>query len=272
MNAYHKKQKQKKRKSFYRKWHRRLGFAAALLVINLSITGILLNHYEALGLHQSYITSEWILDAYNVHSPKESNCMKVSEPEQSKAKTDEVSVCQVGELIFLNQTFWRKSEAKLIGAHPFNNGIAIITEHFVYYLTKDLHLIDEYNLQESFENIPLASLVIANQIALHHNAGISIFDSDMEVWEQVSESELDQAVDLVKPVFFEPTADLLTELKVSYRHNQITHLTFIQDLHSGRIFGGLMILLTDLTAVVLIILVISGFIAWQRRKNKPEIQ
>ena len=50
MSPYHIKQKDKKRKNLFRKWHRRIGFTAAIFLLNLAVTGILLNHSDDLEL------------------------------------------------------------------------------------------------------------------------------------------------------------------------------------------------------------------------------
>ena len=57
-------------RSFYR-WHRRLGITAALFVILLTITGVLLNHNASLNLQKAYIKNEWLLDWYNIDAKQE---------------------------------------------------------------------------------------------------------------------------------------------------------------------------------------------------------
>lgn len=50
------------------RWHRRIGIASAFFVFVLSITGIILNHNSALGLHKDFITSDWLLSWYGYDS------------------------------------------------------------------------------------------------------------------------------------------------------------------------------------------------------------
>lgn len=259
MNAYHKKQQQKKRKNFFRKWHRRLGFTAALLVVNLSITGILLNHYESFGLHQSYVDSDWLLNAYQIKSPSQINCFKA----------ETTNACQLGELLYFNQQYQKKTEQKLLGLFKRNSDLLLITDSTIELLTNDLELIESIDFYESINEKADAAFLVNGMPILALPSRSLIYDFDMEEWEAFDLSTIENT-DLSKPVSYQLSKDIESELKADYRTHQISHLTFIQDLHSGRVFGTLMIILNDVTAIILIILVISGFVAWQRRKNKTE--
>jgi len=46
------------------RWHRRIGLAAALFVLLLSVTGIALNHSPGLALDQTYVQWQWLLRSY----------------------------------------------------------------------------------------------------------------------------------------------------------------------------------------------------------------
>ena len=45
-------------------WHRRIGLTAIILVIVLAVTGIMLNHTEALKLDETYVESATLLGWY----------------------------------------------------------------------------------------------------------------------------------------------------------------------------------------------------------------
>ena len=76
MSPYLKKQNDKRRKNLFRKWHRRIGFTAAIFLLNLAITGIMLNHYDDLELHKKYIESDWIIGMYGIKAPDNIICNK----------------------------------------------------------------------------------------------------------------------------------------------------------------------------------------------------
>ena len=55
------------RTSFQRillKWHAWTGMIAALFILVLTVTGFVLNHPEATGIHGNNVTVNWILDHY----------------------------------------------------------------------------------------------------------------------------------------------------------------------------------------------------------------
>lgn len=257
MNAYQKKQKQKKRKSIFRKWHRRMGFVAAIFVVNLSITGIILNHYESFSLHKSYIESEWLLDAYNIKPPRQANCFS----------NNGQSVCQLDNLIYLNQQFWKETQHKLLGMHQLSNEIAVVTEARVFLLTEQLALIDELNISEELRANVLDHFSINNQLIINTEVGDYILDSEMGEWEDFNAAT--SSYTQRSPAGYNLSESELSTLQSDYRKRQISVLTFVQDLHSGRVFAKVGVILNDLAALLLILLVISGFITWQRRKSKP---
>lgn len=52
-------------------WHRRLGLAAATVLVLLVVSGLLLNHGHRLGLDRVYVQSAWLLNWYGIQPPGE---------------------------------------------------------------------------------------------------------------------------------------------------------------------------------------------------------
>ncbi|MDG1286140.1 MAG: PepSY domain-containing protein [Rickettsiales bacterium] len=48
------------------RWHRQIGLAASLLMVLLAVTGIILNHNSALELQHQEISSEWLMNWYDI--------------------------------------------------------------------------------------------------------------------------------------------------------------------------------------------------------------
>ncbi len=57
-------------RSFWLKWHWRIGIVAIVFLVILSITGLVLNHARALGLNDVMIETPWVLKAYNMDMPE----------------------------------------------------------------------------------------------------------------------------------------------------------------------------------------------------------
>jgi len=59
--------------------HRQLGIVAALIVVALTITGLLINHAPALGLDQSMVAQSWILRLYNPNAAPQVHAFRAGE-------------------------------------------------------------------------------------------------------------------------------------------------------------------------------------------------
>lgn len=221
------------RKMFFRKWHRRIGFAASLFLLILASTGILLNHYESLALHQHYIQSTWILDWYGVKQPQKIHCIKSSS-----------TICQVGSHLY---SATQQTKLQLLSSDATALRMVINSPSETYIVTDTR--VDIYNpdfqLIESLDRRDELNRALINGILSENDH---------------SKAALNQVVEPVN-------SQLKQVLSDQYRRQQITYLKFIQDLHSGQLFNLPGKLFTDLLGITLLILAISGFITWQRRKK-----
>ena len=50
------------------RWHRRLGLLAALFVLVVAVTGIVLNHTSGLALDRRFVDWSWLNAVYGDHS------------------------------------------------------------------------------------------------------------------------------------------------------------------------------------------------------------
>ncbi|WP_444997674.1 PepSY-associated TM helix domain-containing protein [Aliikangiella sp. IMCC44359] len=254
MNKYHKQQKLRKRKGIFRKWHRRLGFAASVFLLNLAITGVLLNHYESFGLHLNHIKSAWLLDIYGVKAPKQAVCFT----------SKQMTACQLDHQLYINQLFFNEEEGKLLGVLQHANFYFAITTHHLYVFTENWELAEKISYLDDLESNIVAAAYTNGLLAV--NTGKSDFIMELSSFEWQPPEEIKQ----LKLNHFEPTPlteSSLVSLQDNYKARQITQLRFVQDLHSGRLLGLSGQLFNDITAVIIILLAISGFITWQRRKK-----
>lgn len=252
MNAYKKRQKQKKRNGVFRKWHRRLGFVASLFLFNLAITGVLLNHYEPIELHKSYVTSDWLLDLYGIQPPQQAQCFN---NEQNK-------LCQIDDFIYINNLFWRQIESPVNGFVENSQGLLIATSKEIFWLTPQLDLIDKLSIQESLPHTTLQWWSLDDSLVARTKAGDFQLNLDEMQWQPLQISD-----PIIEPLQA-ASSPIEASLSQDYRGRQISHLRLIQDLHSGRLIGLTGQITNDLTALILLWLSISGFVTWKRRLKK----
>ena len=255
---------------FFRKWHRRIGFSASLFLFNLAITGIILNHYEAFNLHRNYVQSNWILDWYSIKHADDIYCLG-----DNRAK-----FCEVGsELFTVKDTevnFLSADLGRLISIKKFDANNYLITNKSISIFDEDFQLVDSLNiLDEISENVASASFS-NNKLYLHTETKLLLFDAllsnemsfDYQNINSLSASEINLK-DNETTINVNQLTDSVLQLKLSekYRQRQISYLKLVQDLHSGQIFSVQGKLLTDLVGIIIMLLAISGFITWNRRKK-----
>jgi hypothetical protein len=258
-----KKQKQKQRKKIFRKWHRRMGFAASLFLFNLAITGILLNHYEGLSLHKKYLENELLLDWYNVKAPKNINC----------ATASDLSVCQLGSYIYLDSPTHKNTQLlnneNLISFVKLDSEYFLVTQKSLFIYTENFDLIESVDAIELFST-PITKANIIDQTLVVQAADSEFFyHQDSFEFQPILKSDRINNSPLVSSIFELKDPSIIESLSLNYRQHQISLLKLVQDLHSGQILSLQGKLLTDITGIIIMLLAISGFITWQRRKNNP---
>lgn len=254
------KQRRTQRKQIFRKWHRRIGFAFSLFLFNLAITGILLNHYEYFGLHKSHVESDWLLDWYDVKAPDDIQCFKLKP----------TVICQIDDLVYsMHQSpqLFQEQTRPLINVVKQKETIHLVTADKNYIVDHQLNLIEIINVADEFASLIQDAFIQDNQLYFQTDKTWLVFDEDNYLLVPVDESKLAIQNPSNKAVFNLTDKSQLDFLKQNYRQKQISHLKLVQDLHSGQILANFGKWVTDLTGVAVLLLAISGFITWQRRKN-----
>ena len=258
MSPYQAKQKDKKRKNLFRKWHRWIGFSGAVFLLNLAITGMLLNHSDDLKLQDSFISSNWLVNWYGIKAPATFNCVT------SIVESD--LLCQSGQQIIKNNVPIIKTTQPLIGLVPLDNLQYLATKNEIHVLTTDFQLVETLNyisgLPHATSAIGVVSFDGKKTLAVKNKHSVWIYNQTENSWKPTEQSILSTNT------FTAPPTPLLIRLKSIYLANQISYLKLVQDIHSGRILSLSGKILTDLSGLIIILLSISGFIAWQKRTKQ----
>ena len=90
----------------FRRWHRRIGVAAALFVILIAFTGFALNHAAALQLDRLVIRSPTVLGWYGIALPETLAGFRVGER----------WISRVGGRVFLDEQPLAECRGELVGA------------------------------------------------------------------------------------------------------------------------------------------------------------
>lgn len=233
-------------------WHRRVGLGAALLVLWLAASGILLNHTDALGLDQHHVRAGWLLDWYGIEAPARIRGYAV----------DGHWLTQVAERIYYDGQPLRGEYARLAGAARLDGEIAVATEEKILLLTPDGRLAEvlgaAHGVPPGIERLG----VHAGRLVARTAHGDFAAAPGLVGWQAIGEAP---EADWARPA--EVPGALRERLIADYRGRILTLERLLLDLHSGRLFGLPGVLLMDLAAIGFLLLAITGFWMWLLRNN-----
>ena len=241
----------KKRRRIARHWHRWLGLFAAVPLLWLSVTGLLLNHIVDLGLNDKRVSAKWILKRYH----------QLPEGKPMAFKANERLVAEWDGALYLDGKFLEGFEGELVGAVGVKDKLVIATKESVgVFDGSDAMAIELDEL--SLPVLPLQGVAVAeNGLLVKSDSGWSSFSDDFLLFEEWNDSAEAVTFHLLND---EELGDLESAI-TSSRSMPLDRV--IGDAHSGKLFGWPGWLIMDLTALGAIILTILGLRLFPKRKS-----
>ena len=233
-------------------WHRHLGLAAALLVLVLAISGVLLNHGHALGLDRRPVASAWLLDWYGIPAPRPGPAFALAQGH----------ALQLGETLYLDTRPLPGRHGPLRGALSLPRFTVLATDRALLLLEPDGALVErlEGPALPPGEILRLG-LDAQGAVVLETRRGRYAADADFIAWRPVrAAARWSRPLD-VPP----PTA---RRLALEARGRALSQERVLLDLHSGRILGPWGPYLMDAAAVLLVLLALSGPLLWLKARLK----
>ncbi len=228
-----------------------MGLTAAVFMVVLAGTGILLNHTERLNLADRFVQSDWLLDWYGVAPP--------AEPVSFAAAGHWVS--RLGERLYLDGAEIPGTHGRLVGAATSGETLVVALEEQILLFDSARRLIERVG---TAEGIPAGMRTIGvddrSRLVVHGAHGYYLADEDFLEWRPHAAA----AVHWSKP---QPTpAALRDKLIHAYRGKGLSVERVLLDIHSGRILGSVGMLLVDSAALLGLLLAVSGTWLWTKRK------
>lgn len=228
-------------------WHRRIGAVVAVLVIFLAVTGVLINHSQALGWHRAPVHSATLAKLYQI---------PLQDLEQGFA-LDSRWIVQRGEQVLLDRQPVAECSAGLTGAALYQDMIAVLC-------VDELLLLDPQGQPvETLRGLPQPGRALAlqdNALWVRSDSAIFGFDDAAGVWQPVAPEHAPQWI-LPQPL---PTP-LKTALNADNPVPGLTRERVLLDLHSGRLFGTAGVWVVDAVGVLICLLAFSGLLTWVGR-------
>jgi len=232
--------------------HRYFGLSVAIVAIHLSITGILLNHTNDIGIDKNYINSSTVLGWYGISQPTSIRGHKL----------DEHWISQWNDDLYFNQKIIGQSINPLRGATTTQHFYALATSETIWLITIDGDIIEKINAPgEKLGDI----IQVGHQdkfLVIKTEQGLFKADADLVSWQPIENTNIIwSAMDKIPAQ--------LSDAIFTQGHS-ISWERVLLDMHSGRIVSQGGTLLIDLAGVLLILLAVSGTIIWYKRRRRKQ--
>lgn len=233
-------------------WHRRIGITAALFVILLSLTGIIINHGHDFGLDKTYVQNRLLLNWYGIRAPAAGNAYSV----------DGRWIVQLGNHVYFDGQALPGNGGKLRGAVNMGTIWVIAREHELMLLMPEGEIIERIG---NAAGLPAGLKKIGVEdgaLVLQTTHGSYTTDETFLEWRH---TEIDGQPWMQKQAL--PDA-IYQRLAAQYRGHDLTVERTLLDLHSGRILGDWGVWLMDAAALAMLMLSFSGAWVWWRRSRR----
>ena len=235
-------------------WHRWLGVFASVLVLVLAVTGILLNHTEALRLDARQIRFEALLTWYGIDGPAHLTSYAVGR----------TRLTQGGPRWFLDAKPLPDEFPPLRGAVRLHSLLVAATPDALWLLTEQGDLVERMDNRAGVPaDIRRIGTDADGRLLIDAAGGYWRGDRDLVQWQPVEQPPR------ARWATQEPVSDALRQqILQSYRGAGLPLERVLLDLHSGRIFGSWGVFLMDAAAMALVMLACSGVWLWWRGRSR----
>jgi uncharacterized iron-regulated membrane protein len=232
-------------------WHRYIGLAAALFVILLSLTGLVLNHTEALSLDSRHVSTAYLLDWYGVRAPRE----------MASFVTGPATITAVGKDVYWNIARIPQAATPLVGAVEFAGLVVVGIEGQLLLFTPEGELVERL---DGAAGVPAGMQALGltpdDALAIHAAHGYYRTDENFLEWHE------SENLDARWASASAPAPALKSALQQVWRGTGLTLERVLLDIHSGRILGGWGVYLMDAAALLFLLLAFTGVWLWTRRR------
>ena len=232
--------------------HRVAGLSAVLFLLLLAVTGIAINHGDALRLDKRFVRAGWLLDWYGIEAPREI----------ASVAAGDAWISQIGERIFVNARELPGRFGALAGAVATRDSVAVAAGSAILLVATNGDLIEvmgtEHGVPEALRRIGLEE----GHVVVQNARGTFTTDADFGAWRETPGA----------PASWSAPAQLPPELHAriveAWRGAGLPASRVLADLHSGRLFGGMGVYVMDIVALGVVLLAASGIWLWWLRRQE----
>jgi hypothetical protein len=232
------------------RWHRRLGLAAALLVLILAASGAALLHGGALGLDGRHVRAAWLLDWYGL--------APLSAPTSFRAGADWVTGLE--GRVYVNGRLAADYFGDIVGAVRSGPFLVVGAADKLLLATPQGKLVERLSGASLPGRIEALGIGGDGRPVLRTAAGLFISNPEFTAWRPSAQGT-------VWARAARPPEEVRERVLLAYRGEGLTWERVILDLHSGRILGAIGPYLMDAAALFLVLLAVTGVWNWLRNRR-----
>lgn len=243
------------------RWHRRAGIAAGLLVLLAAVTGVLINHADALGLPQRLLRTEWLLRWYGIDAPR----LQAAQPLQGRW------LSQWGPVVYLDGAPLRlPAVQRLVGAVALAPGLWLLADREqALLLDAQGVLVEALTYPAGFTARRLGAVGAPAAAVIEGEDGSRLLaDADGAALRPADAGFAPAAVQWAETAPL--PAALHSRIETASAGVGVSAERVLLDLHSGRWLGRGGVWLMDAAAVALLFLAgTGGWTLWRRWRTRP---
>ena len=231
-------------------WHRYIGIGISIFVIILSVTGLLLNFSDSLKLNRVFASNSWLLGHYNIGTFP-----------VTTFSTNKQLVSQASSFIYLDGKYTLNLTDSLVGAIDLPPDLLLVTRTSMLLIDGNGQVIDEIGEYSGLPEHPLGVSVTQQ--------GHPVIRGVNTYWKGSPELSAWQPLEGPHPKWVGPVntpENINTSIQEHARSHEIHFERVLLDLHSGRLLGKWGQNLMSISAVLMIILAVTGIIVWLKKK------
>lgn len=238
-------------RAFLLRWHRRVGLMAMAFIVVVSITGIALNHTKGLGL-ESTVHQPWLLALYGIDPPSVAlvalDDARIVHDGVDRLYREEQLVAQCGDF-FAGAIHWAQGWIAACGD--------------ALWVFEGDRLVERIGREHGLPGTVEAVGLQQGDIRLLIDAEAWALDLQSLVFSPLPNTGPDLAWSPVRIIPHGSAGTPAVPLGSTLSLEQV-----ILDLHSGRLFGQLTVLLMDLSGIAMLLLGLSGLWVWGSRLRR----
>ncbi|MEZ5573921.1 MAG: PepSY domain-containing protein [Halioglobus sp.] len=237
------------------RWHRRAGVLAAVFVVMLAMSGIVLNHSTALQLDRRFVDWPWLAQSYGDPS---SNLPAIQLGEQWLFRASDGRV-------YLDALDVAPCAGELVGAVATDGLLVAACAQELLLITRRGELVESATASTGLPT-PLQGIgLLDNHVALQTQGNWRL--ADLERMEFAARAPAGGAV--IRQLVAGQLPAAIRD-RIPAPQQWLSWERLLLDLHSGRVFGPLGVLWVDFVGVLVASLAISGTVMWWLHRRRRQ--